>query len=154
MSWDQIDRSILLVSSLGDRCDKAALQVVFDALLHFSRKLRHRPYQFFGVDSERDFLEHGKRNPTASFSCSEGTVVVKADTHSDRDSCRAVSGAHEERIPEFICRSSLPHHGNRETAGVKCMSRAGGHGHDTAQAFLNEQEAESLDMNRRGRGFV
>ncbi len=88
------------------------------ALFHLGWKLRRRPYQLFGVDSERDFSEHGKGNPATSLSCSEGAIVVKSDAHSDCDPGRTVSGSYEERIPEFICRSRLAHHSHRETAGV------------------------------------
>jgi hypothetical protein len=84
----------------------------------------------------------------------QGTIVVKADAHGDRDSCRAVSGAHKECISEFICRSGLAHHWYRETARVQCVSRASGQAHDTAHAFLNEKESQALDMNRSRRVFA
>jgi hypothetical protein len=130
------------------------LQIFVDALFHFSWKLRRRPYQPFGIDPQRDFFEYGKGNPAAGFSRSERTIVVKADAHSDRDSCGAVTGAYKERIPEFICRSRLAYHRYRETAGVKRVGRPSGQTNDTAHAFLNEQESQALDMNRGRRAFA
>ncbi len=70
-------------SSLSDRFDNAAFEIIVDALFHFSRKVRRRAYQLFSVGSERDFFEQGKRGPSARFSRSERTVVVKADAHCD-----------------------------------------------------------------------
>jgi hypothetical protein len=36
--------------------------------------------QPFGVHSQRDFFEYRNRNPASSFSCSEGTIVVRIRT--------------------------------------------------------------------------
>src|SRR5712691_8570331 len=91
-----------------------------------------------------------ERNPAAGLFRSQGTVVVKAYTDGHGDSFRAVSGPHEERVPELVCRSRLSHNRERETAEVQCMSRAAGHAHDTAQTFLNERERVALDIDRRG----
>src|SRR5208283_2397212 len=105
---------------------RVALQVSVNALFHLSRKLRHGADELFTVDSEHDFSEHRKRDPAASFSWSEGTVVVEADPDGDSDSFGPVSRAYEQCIPELVCRPRLSHDGDREPAGVEHMSRAAG----------------------------
>src|ERR1039457_2656378 len=129
----------------------AIFQECINMLFHFSRKPRHRPQQLLAVRPEQYFSEHWKRHPAAGLSIPERTVVVKAYTDGDGDSFRAVSGPHEERVPELVGGPRFSHHRDRERMGVQRMSRAGGHAHHAPQTLLNERKRHTVDMGRRRR---
>src|SRR5579872_1304699 len=121
-------------------------------LFHFTRKPRHRPHPLLAIRPEHNFFEQRKRKSAAGLSWPERTVVVKAYADGDGDSFRAVSGPHEERVPELVGRSRFSHDSDREPAGIECMGRAGGQAHYTAQTLLNKRERVARDMDRRGLG--
>src|ERR1035437_7027279 len=88
----------------------AIFQEGIDMLFHFSRKPGHRTQQLFAVRLEQDFFEHRKRHPAAGLSRPERTVVVKAYADGHGDSLRAISGPHEESVPEFGGGPRFSHH--------------------------------------------